>query len=205
MTPAPAVTDILEITQLSPQFKFCKEQFITLRSKVRLKVKNLDESWRQLISILYNVHESNNVNQCQTVCYACCVLTPFLQGFKVAHIIFKKAASQGKPISHPYDKVLSPKENPIFTGIKNIFYYNIKWTRIYTDWLKEKLNRETQFLHTRCCKILIFSILAFPNTHLALIESCLKHHLKFFQVTNHSMWDNSLLVYMYKKKLRVLR
>lgn len=74
-----------------------------------------------------------------------CFITLFLQGFKVAYIIFKKAASLGKVTSHPYDKVLrlSPEENPIVTGIKSMFLKMIERAWISnTDWLKKKLKRE---------------------------------------------------------------
>ncbi|XP_022305800.2 ribosomal RNA-processing protein 7 homolog A-like [Crassostrea virginica] len=45
---------------------------------------------------------------------------PKVKGFKVAYIIFKKAAALNKVKSHPYDKVLSLSfdEAPILTGIK---------------------------------------------------------------------------------------
>lgn len=157
MSPAPAVTNILEMTQLSPQFKFCKEQFITLRLKVRIKVENLeDEIWWQLISLLCNLHESsvksydflNRNNPCHTVCSMCNFLSPVyfdLQGFKVAYIIFKKAASLEKVKSHPYDKVLrlSPEENPILTGIKSMFTMILKRAWLSnTDSLKKKFKRE---------------------------------------------------------------
>ena len=49
------------------------------------------------------------------------ILCFFWQGFKVAYIIFKKAAALNKVKSHPYDKVLSlsSDEAPILTGIKS--------------------------------------------------------------------------------------
>lgn len=95
MSPAPAVTNILEMTQLSPQFKFCKEQFITLRLKVRIKVENLeDESWWQLISLLCNLHESsvksydflNRNNPCHTVCSMCNFLSPVYFDFRASKL-----------------------------------------------------------------------------------------------------------------------
>lgn len=119
----------------------------------------------------------NRSNSCQTVCFTCNVLSPvysFLQGFTIACITFKKAASLGKITSHPYDKVLrlSPEENPILTGVKCRFTMILKRAQINRDWLKKKLRKSCIKMRVAHLNFLYIFIIS---------KNCLliKHYLRF--------------------------